>query len=195
MSDITLVVAAAENGVIGDKGAIPWRISDDLKRFKALTMGYPIVMGRKTWDTLPKKPLPGRTNIVVTRQADWTAEGAVTAHSVEEAIAKAGDADEVFVIGGAEIYAAAMPLANCIELTEVHAEFDGDAVLPPLEGEWDETGREGHQTEDGLYYSFVTLERVTPGESSAPVSTPFPAPSPPSSPGPGRPALRARPGR
>jgi dihydrofolate reductase len=162
MSDITLIVAAAENGVIGKDGTIPWRIADDLKRFKAMTMGCPIVMGRKTWDSLPKKPLPGRTNIVVTRQADWTAEGAVTAHSLEDAIAKAGDADEIFVIGGAEIYAAAMPLANCIELTEVHADFDGDAVLPPLEGEWDETGREGHQTEDGLYYSFVTLERVTP---------------------------------
>lgn len=166
MSEITLVVAAAENGVIGNNGAIPWRISDDLKRFKALTMGYPIVMGRKTWDSLPKKPLPGRINIVVTRQPGWSAEGAVTAHSLEDAIAqareKAGEADEIFVIGGAEIYAAAMKLATCIELTEIHAEFDGDAVLPPLEGEWDETEREGHQTEDGLYYSFVTLERVTP---------------------------------
>ena len=94
MSDVTLVVAAAENGVIGKDGGIPWRISDDLKRFKVLTMGFPIVMGRKTWDSLPKKPLPGRTNIVITRQADWSAEGAVTAHSVEDAIAKAGDADE-----------------------------------------------------------------------------------------------------
>jgi dihydrofolate reductase len=160
MSDITLVVAAAENGIIGQDGGIPWRIPDDLKRFKALTMGYPIVMGRKTWDSLPKKPLPGRTNIVVTRQAGWTAEGAVTAHSLEDAVAKAGDADEIFVIGGAEIYAAALPLANCIELTEVHAAFDGDAVLPALEGEWDEVFREGHQTEDGLAYSFVTLERA-----------------------------------
>jgi len=162
MSDVTLVVAAAENGVIGKEGGIPWRISDDLKRFKALTMGFPILMGRKTWDSLPKKPLPGRTNIVITRQAGWSAEGAVTAHSIEDAVAKAGDADEIFVIGGAEIYAAAMPLADVIELTEVHAEFEGDAVLPPLEGEWEETFREGHQTEDGLYYSFVTLERVQP---------------------------------
>jgi dihydrofolate reductase len=164
MSDITLVVAAAENGVIGKDGAIPWRISDDLKRFKALTMGAPIVMGRKTWDSLPKKPLPGRANIVVTRQAGWAAEGAVTAHSLEDAIAKANvteEAEEIFVIGGAEIYAAAMALANCIELTEVHAQFDGDAMLPPLEGEWDEVFREGHQTEDGLAYSFVTLERIT----------------------------------
>ncbi len=161
MSDITLVVAAAENGVIGNHGAIPWRIADDLKRFKALTMDSPIVMGRKTWDSLPKKPLPGRTNIVVTRAADWTAQGAVTAHSLEDAIVKAGAAEEIFVIGGAEIYAAALPLATCIELTEVHADFEGDAVLPPLEGEWDETFREGHQQEDGLYYSFVTLERVT----------------------------------
>lgn len=160
MSDVTLVVAAAENGVIGKDGGLPWRIADDLKRFKALTMGYPIVMGRKTWDSLPRKPLPGRTNIVITRQKNWAAEGAVTAHSVEDAILKAGDADEIFVIGGAEIYAAAMPLATCIELTEVHREFEGDAVLPALEGEWQEVAREGHQQEDGLTYSFVTLERV-----------------------------------
>lgn len=161
MTDVTLVVAAAENGVIGKDGGLPWRIADDLKRFKALTMGYPIVMGRKTWDSLPKKPLPGRTNIVITRQQGWQAEGAVTAHSVEDAIVKAGDADEVFVIGGAEIYAAAMTLATCIELTEVHREFAGDAVLPALEGDWQETAREGHQQEDGLAYSFVTLERAS----------------------------------
>lgn len=164
MSDVVLVVAAADNGVIGRDGAIPWRIPEDLRRFKALTMGAPIVMGRKTWDSLPKKPLPGRTNIVVTRQTGWTAEGAVTAHSLEDAIAKAGEtageAEEIFVIGGAEIYAAALPLATAIELTEVHADFDGDAVLPPLQGDWEEVFREGHQTEDGLAYSFVTLERV-----------------------------------
>ncbi len=164
MSEITLVVAAAENGVIGKDGAIPWRIPEDLQRFKALTMGSPIVMGRKTWDSLPRKPLPGRTNIVVTRAADWAAEGAVTAHSLEDAIAKAkeksSEAEEIFVIGGAQIYAAALPLASCIELTEVHAAFDGDAVLPELQGEWEEVFREGHQTEDGLSYSFVTLERV-----------------------------------
>ena len=159
MSEIILVVAAAQNGVIGKDGGIPWRISDDLKRFKALTMGHPIVMGRKTWDSLPKKPLPGRMNIVVTRQKDWAADGAVAAHSVEDALLKAGEAEEVFVIGGAEIYAAAMPLATGIELTEVHQDFEGDAVLPPLEGAWEEVEREGHQQEDGLAYSFVTLER------------------------------------
>jgi dihydrofolate reductase len=160
MTDITLIVAAAENGVIGDRGAIPWRIADDLKRFKALTMGNPVIMGRKTWDSLPKRPLPGRTNIVITRQPDWSADGAVTAHSLPDAIAKAGEAEEIFVIGGAEIYAAAMPLATCVELTEVHRAYDGDAVLPELEGEWQETSREGHQQEDGLAYSFVTLERA-----------------------------------
>jgi dihydrofolate reductase len=159
MSEIILVVAVADNGVIGKEGAIPWRISEDLKRFKALTMGNPIVMGRKTWDSLPKRPLPGRTNIVVTRQENWQAEGAVTAHSVEDAIFKAGDVDEIFVIGGAEIYAAAMPLATSIELTEVHREFAGDAILPPLDGAWHEVEREGHQQEDGLAYSYVTLER------------------------------------
>src|SRR5215472_7057643 len=101
---ITLILAIADNGVIGRNGAIPWRIGDDLKRFKRLTVGKPVVMGRKTWDSLPKKPLPERTNIVITRQPGWEAEGAIAASSLEDALAKAVQAAEVMVIGGAEIY-------------------------------------------------------------------------------------------
>src|SRR5579872_5090294 len=124
---ITLILAMADNGVIGSNGAIPWRISDDLKRFKQLTVGKPVVMGRRTWDSLPKKPLPDRINIVVTRQSSWNAEGAIAASSLEDAVAKAAQAAEVMVIGGAEIYRAALPRAQRIELTEVHRQFEGDA--------------------------------------------------------------------
>src|ERR1700754_5114584 len=102
MSEIVLVVAIADNGVIGKEGGLPWHISEDLKRFKALTAGHTIVMGRKTWDSLPRKPLPGRTNVVVTRQADWQAEGAVRAASLGQAVD--GTSGPVFIIGGAEIY-------------------------------------------------------------------------------------------
>lgn len=153
---ITLVVAAAGNGVIGKDGAIPWRLPEDLKRFKALTLGHTVVMGRKTWDSLPPKnrPLPGRRNIVVTRDAGWKAEGAERA-TLEVALKLEGD---IFVIGGAEIYRAALALADRIELTEVHRDFKGDAVFTCDPAQWREVGREDHVTAEGLGYSFVTLE-------------------------------------
>jgi dihydrofolate reductase len=157
MSEIVLVVAVAENGVIGQGGKIPWHISEDLKRFKALTMGHAVVMGRKTWDSLPRKPLPGRANVVVTRQKDWNAEGAITAASLGEAIA--GTSGTVMVIGGGEIYAAALPMATRVELTEVHQVFDGDAKFEFDRSGWTETARESHVTPDGLRYSYVTLTR------------------------------------
>ncbi len=157
MSEIVLVVAIADNGVIGKDGAIPWHISEDLKRFKALTMGHTIVMGRKTWDSLPRKPLPGRVNVVVTRQKDWQAEGAITAPSLGQATA--GTSGTVMVIGGAEIYERAMPLASRIELTEVHEAFAGDARFDLDRAGWTETAREDHVTADGLRYSYVTLTR------------------------------------
>jgi len=161
VSEIVLIVAAAENGVIGKDGAIPWRLPEDLRRFKALTMGHPIVMGRKTWDSFPKKPLPGRTNIVITRQPGWRAQGAVTAASLEDALGIArSESETVFVIGGGEIYRAALPLAMRVELTDVHQAFDGDAHFPALDKSWRETAREEHATPDGLRYSFVTLERA-----------------------------------
>jgi dihydrofolate reductase len=161
-ASITLVLAMSENGVIGDRGAIPWHIADDLRRFKALTMGRPLVMGRKTWDSLPRKPLPGRTNIVVTRRPGWREEGAVTASSLEAALAaaRAENPDAVMVIGGAQIYAQALPLAGRIELTLVRAMIDGDTRLPAFDpAGWCEVWREEHAPPQGPAYAFVTLER------------------------------------
>lgn len=162
---IFLIYARARNGVIGNEGAIPWHIPEDLKRFKALTMGQdnqglPMVMGRKTFDSLPGI-LPGRRHIVLTRDADWQAEGAEIARSVGEALELSGTG-EVAVIGGAEIYSLFMPLANRIELTEIHEDFAGDAHTPPLSGEeWEVIAREDHPAQDGRpSYSFVTLERA-----------------------------------
>jgi dihydrofolate reductase len=157
MSEIVLVVAIAQNGVIGNNGLIPWHISDDMKRFKALTLGHTIVMGRKTWDSLPRKPLPGRVNVVVTRQKDWQAEGAVVAHSLGQATS--GTSGTVMVIGGGEIYERALPLATRIELTEIHQDFEGDAHFVLDRTGWHETLREDHVTPDGLRYSYVTLAR------------------------------------
>jgi dihydrofolate reductase len=156
---ITLVLAMAENGVIGRNASIPWRIADDMKRFKALTLGKPVVVGRKTWDSLPRKPLVDRLNIVVTRQADWTAEGAVRAASLEDGLGRAAPATDVMVIGGSEIYRAAMPRADRIELTEVHRAFEGDAHFEFDRSDWREIARADHVTPDGLAYSYVTLIR------------------------------------
>mgnify|MGYP001614166150 CR=1 FL=1 len=148
--EIVFVIARAENGVIGWDGALPWHIPEDLKRFKALTMGAPMIMGRKTFESLPKL-LPGRRHIVLTRGA-WWAEGAEVAHSVEEALALVGGA-RVSIVGGADIFRIFEPLADRIELTEVHGSPEGDTVVPPFHG-WREAAREDH---DG--YSFVTLVR------------------------------------
>lgn len=159
---VSFVLARADNGIIGDRGTIPWRISEDLKRFKAITMGKPIVMGRKTWDSFPKKPLPGRTNIVITRDPNWQAEGAVAVTSLEAALKRAESEkpDEIAVIGGAEIWKLALPRANRIHLTEVHADAKGDVAVPPFDpAHWREMAREDHATADGLRYSYVTLER------------------------------------
>jgi dihydrofolate reductase len=157
---IFLIYARASNGVIGNEGAIPWHIPADLKRFKALTMGKPMIMGRKTFDSLPGL-LPGRRHIVLTRDSDWQAEGAETAYSVGEALELAGQG-EVAVIGGAEIYDLFLPLAQRIELTDIHQEFEGDAHMHPLSGEeWEVIAREDHPAQDGRPpYSFVTLERA-----------------------------------
>ncbi|HSZ74629.1 MAG TPA: dihydrofolate reductase [Rhizomicrobium sp.] len=155
---VSLVLAMAENGVIGKDGALPWRIPEDMRHFKSLTMGKPCIMGRKTWDSLPKKPLPGRDNVVVTRDRNFRGADAHIAHSFDEAIAQTGNADEIMVIGGTEIYAAALPHAHRIYLTEIHAAFDGDAIMPPFDEKiWQETAREMHAGEPS--FSFVTLER------------------------------------
>ena len=155
---LTLVVARAANGTIGRDGALPWHIPADLRHFKAQTMGKPMIMGRKTFASFAK-PLPGRRHIVLTRDAAWQAEGAEPAHSVEEALALAGDA-EIAVIGGAEIYALFLPIAHRIELTEVQADFEGDTHFPALNLDWREIARESHPAEgDRPGFAFVTLTR------------------------------------
>lgn len=131
----TLVVAMAENGVIGRDGGLPWRLSTDLKRFKATTLGKPIIMGRKSWDSLPRRPLPERRNIVVTRDRAYAAEGAEVAHSLDEALALARGAEEVCVIGGGEIFISALPLADRLDVTHVLAEIEGDTVFPSMDPE------------------------------------------------------------
>jgi dihydrofolate reductase len=158
---ISLIVAVAENGVIGRNGDLPWRIPADLKFFKATTMGKPIVMGRKTWDSIGR-PLPGRENIVVSRQTGFDAPGACVVTDLEAALSAAGDVPEVMVIGGAEIYKMALPHATRIYLTEVHAMPAGDTQLPAFpETEWREVAREDHEAEGDIPgYSFVTLERL-----------------------------------
>ena len=159
MSTISLVVAVAKNGVIGQRGALPWHLPEDLKRFRALTIGKPVIMGRKTWDSLPKKPLPGRPNIVVTRNPSFHAEGAIVAHSFTDAVAKA-NANEIAVIGGQAIFAEALPIADTIHMTQVHASPDGDAFMPLIDrAVWREAACEGPYEADGLRYSFVTLTR------------------------------------
>jgi len=162
---ISLILARADNGVIGDKGGLPWRLSDDLRRFKVLTMGKPIVMGRKTWDSLPRRPLPGRTNIVITRDGSFAAEGGVAVRSLDEAIGRAAaeQPSEIMVIGGAEIFAAALSRASRIHLTEIHAKPDGDTLFSGFDKNiWRETAREDHAAPDGFAYSYVTLERILP---------------------------------
>ena len=158
---VTLIVARASNGVIGREGKLPWHIPADLKRFKSLTMGSVMVMGRRTFDSLPGL-LPGRRHVVLTRARDWSAQGAEVAHDPAEALALAGD-DRVSVIGGADIFALFLPLADRIELTEVLGDVPGDTVMPDprSSGDWRETSSEEHPAEDGRpAFRFVTLERA-----------------------------------
>jgi dihydrofolate reductase len=158
---ITLIVARATNGVIGRNGTLPWRISADLKRFKALTMGSAMIMGRRTFDSLPGV-LPGRRHIVLTRDRDWTADGVEIAHSVDEAIQLTGN-EPVSVIGGAEIFKLFLPIADTFELTEVLGDIEGDTVMPDprSQGKWREIVREEHRADgDTPGFRFITLERV-----------------------------------
>ena len=151
---ISIIVATSENNVIGAKGDLPWRLSDDLKHFKAVTMGKPIVMGRKTWDSIGR-PLPGRQNIVITRQEGFRAEGCDVVASVEEAIKAAGDVDEIMVIGGSQVYELALPFAKRIYLTRVHADVEGDAFFPELDdGEWNLVSDERHRADERNEFDF-----------------------------------------
>lgn len=153
-----LIYARAANGAIGKDGVMPWHLPEDLAHFKRTTLGCPVIMGRKTWESLPPRfrPLPGRANVVITRQRDWRAEGAQVAHSLQEAIGLCGDVRDAWIIGGAEIYAQALALASTAVVTEIEANFDGDAFAPQFGPEWQETQRERHVSSTGLKFSFVT---------------------------------------
>lgn len=154
---LTAIYARAANGVIGRDGALPWHIPADLRRFKALTMGKPMILGRKTFASFGS-PLPGRRHIVLTRDRAWLAEGAEVAHSREEALALAGS--DAALIGGAEVYRLLLPDCQRVELTEIHADFAGDTIIPPLGSEWREVARQEHPAQDGRpAFAFVTLER------------------------------------
>lgn len=159
---ISLVVAMAENGVIGRDNAMPWHLPDDLKRFKALTMGKPMLMGRKTFAAIGRA-LPGRTNIVLTRDRQWQAAGVVAVHSLDEALERAGPVAEICAIGGAELFRLVMPRAGRIHLTRIHASIPGDTVFPPIEpSEWHEVDRIEHPADErhAFAMSFITLERL-----------------------------------
>jgi len=157
-ADIFLVVAVAANGVIGAGGTLPWHLPADLRRFKALTMGKPMVMGRKTFESLPGV-LPGRRHIVLTRDPEWRAEGAEAVRDLDAALALAGEG-EIAVIGGAEIFALALPRATRIEWTAIAADIPGDTYMPPIGESWRETFREDHPAQDGRpAFAFVTLAR------------------------------------
>jgi dihydrofolate reductase len=160
--ELNLIYARARNGVIGRDNTLPWHLPEDLVHFKRLTLGCPVIMGRKTWDSLPPKfrPLPGRSNLVITRQPDWHSPGATPANSLEAALSQCAQSEHVWVIGGAQIYAQALPLATTVEVTEIDADFDGDAYAPALGAHWREHQRESNTAANGLPYSFVRYVRA-----------------------------------
>jgi len=167
---IGLIYARARNGVIGKDGAMPWHLPEDLAHLKRMTLGHPVVMGRKTWDSLPPRfrPLPGRVNIVVTRQPDWNQIGAQPVSSLRDALQKCENSAQVWMIGGAQIYAQALPLADEVVVTEIDADFDGDTFAPVLGPEWREATREAHMGAGGLRFAYVTYRRVAGTQEGTP---------------------------
>jgi dihydrofolate reductase len=172
--EIVLVAAVAENGVIGRAGGLPWRIKSDMQRFRAMTWGTPVLAGRKTYLSFAKRPLPGRTNIIVSRSADLMVHGAVVAPTLHTALEVArGDAlrrgcNAIMVVGGGEIYAQVMPLADRLEITHIHARPEGDAIFPPIDPAiWRETARAAHAAEAGedAGYDAVTYIRIRPANA------------------------------
>lgn len=157
-----LIYARSRNGAIGRDGVMPWHLAEDLAHFKRTTLGCPVIMGRKTWESLPPKfrPLPGRRNIVITRQEGWQAEGAGRAASLDEALRLCADAPQAWVTGGAEIYALALPLADSVVVTEIDADVEGDTHAPELGPQWREASREQHRSADGLSFAFVTYRKA-----------------------------------
>lgn len=166
---LVIVAAVARNGVIGRENELPWHLPEDMKRFKALTIDHAVIMGRKTWESLPLRfrPLPQRSNFIITRDLTFRAAGGNVIHSIDEALAAIPD-HEAFVIGGAEIYRETMPHADRLELTEIDADVCGDVFFPSFSrGEWLETGRLPQTPVDGLPYAFVTYERQVESQSIA----------------------------
>jgi dihydrofolate reductase len=157
-----LIFARAANGVIGKDNALPWHLPEDMAHFKRTTLGCPVIMGRKTWDSLPARfrPLPGRLNIVVSRDAQWQADGAARAGSLEESVALCPPGADAWVIGGAQIYAAALHLAESAVVTEIAQDFEGDAFAPVFGPGWRETARETHTAANGLPFAFVTYSQT-----------------------------------
>ena len=158
---ISVIVAASTNNVIGAQGSLPWKLPDDLKRFKQLTMGKPIVMGRLTWDSIGR-PLPGRKNIVLTRQTGFVAEGCIVVASPAEALTAAADAEEIMIIGGSLVYRLFLPKASRLHLTRVRVEIDGDAFFPEIDEDvWQLVDREAHAADDAHQFAFEfrTYER------------------------------------
>jgi dihydrofolate reductase len=155
---IYLVAAVASNGIIGAKGELPWRLPEDLKHFKRLTLGHPVIMGRRTWESL-KGPLPGRENIVVTRNRGYQAPGAAVASSLEGALALCAGEPVVFVIGGSTLFEESLPIAAGLVITEIHKDFEGDTWFPRYDrSRWKESQREQHVTADGTKFDFVLYE-------------------------------------
>ncbi|MBV8032867.1 MAG: dihydrofolate reductase [Betaproteobacteria bacterium] len=158
---IYLVAAVASNGVIGANGQLPWRLPEDLKHFKALTLGHPIIMGRKTWESLGGRPLPGRENIVVTRTAGYEAAGAAVAGSLDAAIALCAGEPVAFVIGGEALFKEALPIAAGLVLTEIQRAYGGDVRFPDYDrSKWREVQREPHTAADGMRFDFVLYQPV-----------------------------------
>ena len=161
MQKITLIAACDRHNCIGAGNAMPWHLPEDFAFFRAYTGGKPVVMGRKTWESLPKKPLPGRRNIVITRQAGYAAEGAETAPGLPEALALCAGAEEIVIMGGAQIYAQALPLATDLRITEIDLAVQGDAFFPDIPPEQWQAERSGvHTAENGLRYEFVHYRRT-----------------------------------
>ena len=162
MPIISLVVAVAKNRAIGKDGHLLCHLPEDMRHFREVTLGKPVIMGRKTWESLPEafRPLPGRHNIVVSRNAAYQAEGATVATSLEEALAQAGNADQVSIIGGADIFRLALPIADILDMTEIEADFDADTFFPEFQLEdWQEISRKTQQSKSGLTFSFVEYRR------------------------------------
>lgn len=162
MQNLSMIVAMANKRVIGINNTLPWHLSEDLKRFKALTMGHHIIMGRKTYESLGRL-LPGRTTVIVTHNPNYHVEGALIAHSMKEALALVEEDEQPFLIGGAALYQAGLAYADQIYLTEVHADFAGDAFLPEFDlTAWETLSREKFTSEKGIPYSYVHYQRIAP---------------------------------